>query len=162
VFASGILGGGFDFGAIGPWGLIQQTNVTTFPATINPPATPNIPAMEIRLWPATDTPDQGLTYILPLSPTGATACTPHDLLLWNNGEPTNESLTRLARAILIPPRQNLKVTAQIVSYADNPQFPVATQGSRNMLSLTSNLNQQDYVNKCISLTLDGLLSRDVQ
>lgn len=84
------------------------------------------------------------------------------LIHWNNGMPEASALTRLARAILIPPRQNILVSAQIVAYADNPQNPVGIQGSRNMLSLTSNLNQPDAINKIITMTLDGLLSRDVQ
>jgi len=85
-----------------------------------------------------------------------------DLILWNNGMPTQAAILKLARAVLLPPRQNIKCSSQIVSYADNPQTPVATQGSRNMLSLTSNLNTVDGVNKVISFTFDGLFSRDVQ
>ena len=70
---------------------------------------------------------------------------------------------RLARAVLIPPRQNLKVTAQIVSMQDpSVATTVSTVGTRNMLSLTSNLNAIDLVQKVISFTFDGLFSRDVQ
>jgi len=79
-----------------------------------------------------------------------------DLILWNNGMPTQAAILKLARAILLPPRQNIKCSSQIVSYADNPQDQVGTQGSRNMLSLTSNLNAVDGVNKVISFTFDGL------
>lgn len=84
-------------------------------------------------------------------------------LFANNGSSDHGGILRLARAVLIPPRQNLKVTAQIVPMAD-PQAAVSgsTAGSRNMLSLTSNLNTVDLIQKVISFTFDGLFSRDVQ
>ena len=80
----------------------------------------------------------------------------------NNGMPTQAAILRLARAVLLPPRQNIKCSAQIVSYADNPTNAVSQQGSRNMLSLTSNFNIADGINKVCSFTFDGLFSRDVQ
>lgn len=87
-----------------------------------------------------------------------------DLLLWNNGMPSHEGILRLARAILIPPRQNIKCEASIVSLDDggNGQVFGSTQGTRNMLSLRDNLNAVDLIAKCISFTFDGLFSRDVQ
>jgi hypothetical protein len=36
-----------------------------------------------------------------------------DLLFLNNGMPSHEGILRLARAILIPPRQNIKCEATI-------------------------------------------------
>jgi len=87
-----------------------------------------------------------------------------DLILWNNGLPGHESILRLARAILLPPRQNVKCQANIVAYPDGGNAAAfnATQGSRSMLRLTDNLNAVDLVNKSISFTFDGLFSRDVQ
>lgn len=87
-----------------------------------------------------------------------------DLIHWNNGTPDHTGILRLARAILLPPRQNIKCSAQIVQLPDggnNATF-FGTQGSRNMLSLTSNLNVADLINKVVSFTFDGLFSRDVQ
>jgi hypothetical protein len=87
-----------------------------------------------------------------------------DLLLANNGTPDHAGILRLARAILLPPRQNIQCIAQIVALPDggNNALFLGTQGPRNMLSLTSNLNVVDLVNKVISFTFDGLFSRDVQ
>ena len=87
-----------------------------------------------------------------------------ELILWNNGMPSHEGILRLARAILIPPRQNIKCSAQIVAYPDGGNGAVfgSTQGTRNMLSLTDNLNATDLINKVVTFTFDGLFSRDVQ
>ena len=87
-----------------------------------------------------------------------------DLIHWNNGMPSHEGILRLARAVLIPPRQNIKCEAQIASLDAGVNAGVfgATQGTRNMLSLRDNLNAPDLVNKVISFTFDGLFSRDVQ
>jgi len=87
-----------------------------------------------------------------------------DLIHWDNGMPDHTGILRLARAILIPPRQNVRCTAQIVSLPDNGNGPAfnSTQGARNMLSLRDNLNVIDLANKVISFTFDGLFSRDVQ
>jgi hypothetical protein len=87
-----------------------------------------------------------------------------DLLLMNNGMPSHEAILRLARAILIPPRQNIRCEANIVSYDDggNSQVFQATQGWRNMLSLRDNLRAVDLINKVVTFTFDGLFSRDVQ
>lgn len=87
-----------------------------------------------------------------------------DLIHWNNGMPDNAGILRLARAILIPPRQNIKCSSQIVALPDGGNAAVfgSTQGTRNMLSLRDNLNAVDLLNKVISFTFDGLFSRDVQ
>ena len=87
-----------------------------------------------------------------------------DLIHWNNGLPDHTGILRLARAVLIPPRQNIKAQAQIVALPDGGNAATfgLTQGARQMLSLTSNLNACDGVGKSISLTFDGLFSRDVQ
>ena len=87
-----------------------------------------------------------------------------DLIHWNCGTPDHSGILRLARAILIPPRQNIKCTAQIVALPAGGNQAVfgSTQGARNMLSLVSNLNAVDLVNKCIAFCFDGLFSRDVQ
>lgn len=87
-----------------------------------------------------------------------------DLILFNNGMPSHEGILRLARAILIPPRQNIKCQANIVSYDDgnNSQTFGATQGWRNMLSLRDNLMAVDLIAKVVTFTFDGLFSRDVQ
>lgn len=87
-----------------------------------------------------------------------------DLIHWGNGTPDHSGILRLARAILLPPRQNVLCQAQIVRLPDGGNAGTfgTTQGSRDMLSLTSNLNAVDLVNKVISFTFDGLFSRDVQ
>lgn len=87
-----------------------------------------------------------------------------DLMHFGNGTPDHSGILRLARAVLLPPRQNVKVQAQIVRYPDggNGSAFLTTQGSRDMLSLSSNLNAIDGIAKCISFCFDGLFSRDVQ
>lgn len=87
-----------------------------------------------------------------------------DLIHWNNGMPDHSGILRLARAILIPPRQNIKCAAQIVSYPVGGNAAVfgTTQGARNMLDLTDNLNAADLIFKSIAFCFDGLFSRDVQ
>lgn len=87
-----------------------------------------------------------------------------DLLLANNGTPDHAGILRLARAILLPPRQNILCEALIQALPDggnNATFN-GTQGSRNMLSLKDNLNAVDLINKVVTFTFDGLFSRDVQ
>lgn len=87
-----------------------------------------------------------------------------DLIYWNNGMPTHEGILRLARAVLIPPRQNIKCDAQIspLDAGANAATLGTTQGARNLLSLRDNLNAPDLINKVVSFTFDGLFSRDVQ
>lgn len=87
-----------------------------------------------------------------------------DLIAVSNGAQTQGSILKLARAVLLVPRQNIQAKAVIAKLPDNGQSGVfgTTQGARNMLSLVDNLNAVDAIQKCISLTFDGLLSRDVQ
>ena len=88
-----------------------------------------------------------------------------DLIHWqNSGNDGHSGILRLARAILLPPRQNIQCVARIYALPDNGQSTVAglTQNSRNMLSLRDNLNAYDGINKVVTFTFDGLFSRDVQ
>jgi len=87
-----------------------------------------------------------------------------DLIHWNNGMPSHEGILRLARAILIPPRQNIKCEAHIAPLDVGPNAVVigSSQGARNMYSLRDNLNAPDLNQKIITFTKDGLFSRDVQ
>lgn len=87
-----------------------------------------------------------------------------DLIQWSNGMPSHEGILRLARAVLIPPRQNIKCEAQIspLNAGANAAAFGTNQNARNMLSLRDNLNAPDLVNKVVSFTFDGLFSRDVQ
>ena len=86
------------------------------------------------------------------------------LFLQNTGYDGQNSILKLARAILLPPRQNIVCKARIFQLDDNSQATtfVTTQGSRNMLSLRDNLNAIDAIQKVITFTFDGLFSRDVQ
>lgn len=87
-----------------------------------------------------------------------------DLIHWQNGSPDHTAILRLARAILLPPRQNVKCESTISRLPDGGQSAVAgtIQGNRNMFNLTDNLNALDAVNKIIQFTFDGLFARDVQ
>jgi len=88
-----------------------------------------------------------------------------DLIHWqNSGWDGHSGILRLARAILLPPRQNIITRAKIFALEANGQAGSfgTTQGSRNMLSLRDNLNAIDAVQKVITFTFDGLFSRDVQ
>lgn len=88
-----------------------------------------------------------------------------DLIHWNNGTPDHTAILRLARAILLPPRQNVLCQATISALPDGGQASRAqtiTPQGRNMLSLTSNLNALDGISKVIQFTFDGLFARDVQ
>jgi hypothetical protein len=88
-----------------------------------------------------------------------------DLIHWqNSGTDGHSGILRLARAVLIPPRQNILCQAKIFALPDGGQATVfgTTQGSRNMLSLKDNLNAVDAVQKVVTFTFDGLFSRDVQ
>ncbi len=84
--------------------------------------------------------------------------------LQNSGNDGHAGILRLARAILIPPRQNIKCSASIYALPTdtNTQIAGTSQGSRNMLSLRDNLNAIDAINKVVTFTFDGLFSRDVQ
>jgi len=88
-----------------------------------------------------------------------------DLIHWqNSGYDGHSGILRLARAILLPPRQNIVCKASIYALPSDAATTAAgtSQGSRNMLSLRDNLNAIDGVNKIITFTFDGLWSRDVQ
>jgi len=88
-----------------------------------------------------------------------------DLIHWqNSGWDGHSGILRLARAVLIPPRQNILCTAKIFALPDAGQAMTfgLTQGSRNMLSLKDNLNAIDLIAKIVTFTFDGLFSRDVQ
>jgi hypothetical protein len=82
----------------------------------------------------------------------------------NTGYDGHSGILRLARAILLPPRQNIKCEAKIYALPDAAQALAfgLTQGSRNMLSLRDNLNAPDLAQKCVMFMFDGLFSRDVQ
>jgi hypothetical protein len=87
------------------------------------------------------------------------------LLHWNNGSATQTAILRLARAITVTPRQLIKAQVNSVAYpSGNNQtiFGTSTAGGRNMLDPIGNLNAVDAIAKVVSLTIDGLLSRDVQ
>jgi hypothetical protein len=87
-----------------------------------------------------------------------------DLIHWQNGEASHTGILRLARAVLLPPRQNILCTAKIFALPDNNQALAfgTQQGTRNMLSLRDNLNAPDAASKIILFMFDGLFSRDVQ
>lgn len=87
-----------------------------------------------------------------------------DLIFWNNGMPSQAAITRLARAILLPPRQNIRCRGEIsaLTAGGNAAVFLSNQGSRNMLSLVDNLNAADLIQKAIHFAFDGLFSRDVQ
>jgi hypothetical protein len=88
-----------------------------------------------------------------------------DLIHWNNGEPSHTAILRLARAILLPPRQNVKCQAQMLPLPDggNGAFlSTGISGGFNPLSLRDMLNRPDGIWKVIQFTFDGLHARDVQ
>lgn len=89
-----------------------------------------------------------------------------DLIHWqNSGTDGHSGILRLARAVLIPPRQNILCEAKIFQLPDGGQaaaFGTTTATGRNMLSLKDNLNAVDMVSKCVTFCFDGLFSRDVQ
>jgi hypothetical protein len=87
-----------------------------------------------------------------------------DLVHVNNGTPSHQSMLKLARAILLVPRQQIACSATAAKFDDLGQQAnwLSTQGGRNMLSVVDNLNAPDGIAKVVSMTFDGLLSRDVQ
>ena len=89
-----------------------------------------------------------------------------DLIHWqNSGYDGHSGILRLARAILIPPRQNIVCEAKIFALASGgvaAAFGTTTATGRDMLSLKDNLNACDMIAKCITFCFDGLFSRDVQ
>jgi hypothetical protein len=88
-----------------------------------------------------------------------------DLIHFNNGTPDHTAILRLARAILLPPRQNVRCQAQITPLPGGGRetdWGMVVANGRNMLSLKDNLNATDGINKVIQFTFDGLFARDVQ
>lgn len=88
-----------------------------------------------------------------------------ELVHLQNGVPSHTSILRVARAITITPRQLIKAVVSAVAYPDGGNgtlFGTADTQGRNMLNPIHNLNAVDAVAKVVSLTIDGLLSRDVQ
>jgi len=87
-----------------------------------------------------------------------------DLVHVNNGSPTHQSMLKLARAILLVPRQQIQCSANCARFDDQGQSAAwsTIQGGRNMLSVVDSLNAPDGLAKVVSMTFDGLLSRDVQ
>jgi hypothetical protein len=69
--------------------------------------------------------------------------------IFNNGEPTQESILKLARPIVVPVRQNISVDASFF-----------TVGSTNALTLLNTGATDDQ--KVILFMIDGLQTRDVQ
>jgi hypothetical protein len=91
---------------------------------------------------------------------GTLACQT-DLIHFQNGEASHTGILRLARAVLLPPRQNLRVEAKIFQLPDAGSavtFGNVQGGNRNMLSLKDNLNAVDAINKIITFTFDGCCS----
>ena len=69
--------------------------------------------------------------------------------IYNNGEPTQESILKLARPIIVPVRQNFSVSAEFF-----------TVGATSALDLLNNGATDDQ--KIIMYMIDGLQTRDVQ
>jgi hypothetical protein len=88
-----------------------------------------------------------------------------DLIHWQNGDPTHTAVLRLARAVLLPPRQNVKCVADLNELPGGGFQALAgmtTAFGRNMLSVRDNLNAPDGMWKICQFTFDGLYARDVQ
>jgi hypothetical protein len=88
-----------------------------------------------------------------------------DTINLTNGDATNAAICRLARAVLLPPRQNILCLARIspLPGATTVLTPGnVTAAGRNYLSLQDNLNAIDGVMKYIAFYMDGLFARDVQ
>ncbi|MDP2607315.1 MAG: hypothetical protein Q8S00_32660 [Deltaproteobacteria bacterium] len=69
--------------------------------------------------------------------------------VFSNGMPTQESILKLARPIVIPVRQNIAVQAQFFA-----------MGGTNALTLLNSAATDDQM--CIQYIFDGLQTRDVQ
>lgn len=74
---------------------------------------------------------------------------PAEAGIFNNGYPSQQSILKLARPIIIPVRQNIAVKAEF--------FAV---GTTNVLDLINNAATDDQM--VISYVIDGLRTRDVQ
>ena len=72
--------------------------------------------------------------------------------VFNNGDPSQEAILKLARPIMVPVRQNFSVTAEFF-----------TTGSHDIRNGATSLNSGDATDeKIISFMIDGLQTRDVQ
>lgn len=76
----------------------------------------------------------------------------------NNGVPTSSALMRLARPILIPPRQGFKVECTISDIGPAPGSSLVAQ--LNGL-VAGNVEAADNISKDIKYLIDGIWSRDV-
>ena len=87
-----------------------------------------------------------------------------DIIHANLGLQTHGAMLKLARAILLVPRQAIYCLAESYGLPANGMAQTfgTTQGSRDMLSIRDNLNAVDAIQKVVTFTFDGLLSRDVQ
>jgi len=87
-----------------------------------------------------------------------------DLIHLGNADPTQQSILKLARAILLPPRQNILCIANIYPLPDGGNGATAgsSQNTRNMNSLRDNLNAVDGMAKVVQFAFDGRFARDVQ
>lgn len=87
-----------------------------------------------------------------------------DFIHVNNGLQTHGSMLKLARAILLVPRQQIQCVANSQALPTNGQASVygTNQANRDMYSVVAALNAIDGMQKEITFTFDGLLSRDVQ
>ena len=88
-----------------------------------------------------------------------------ELVHFQNGVPSHTAILRVARAITITPRQLIRATVNAVAYGEGGNgtlFQTSTTQGRQMMDPISNLNAVDAIAKVVSLTIDGLLSRDVQ
>lgn len=83
----------------------------------------------------------------------------------NQGQDGHSGILRLARAVLIPPRQNIVCNANMYTYpleGNSQNLFQTNQGPRNMYSVRDNLNVVDLMSKVVQFMFDGLFSRDVQ
>lgn len=87
-----------------------------------------------------------------------------DLIHGSIGLQTHGSMLKLARAIMLVPRQQINCLAEVQPLSNGGQQTTfgTVQGARNMLDVKDNLNAVDAIQKVITFTFDGLLSRDVQ
>jgi hypothetical protein len=74
---------------------------------------------------------------------------PQQAGIYNNGYPSQQSILKLARPIIIPVRQNIAVKAEFF-----------TMGTTNVLDIINNAATDDQM--CVTYVIDGLQTRDVQ
>lgn len=75
--------------------------------------------------------------------------TPGTGSVFNNGEPTQEAILKLARPIIVPVRQNFAVQASF--------FPMGNVSALDLLNFGAEDDQKE-----VKFVLDGLQTRDVQ